>query len=73
MARADLETLADGAALWPFGFDSCRMPNHVRAFYECPDCGATWSSDWTCATDEECPACDAKNISPVDWTDLTSR
>ena len=36
----------------------------VRAFYECPRCGHRWMSVWDSATDEECPECDLRDITP---------
>lgn len=33
-----------------------------RNTYECP-CGTTWDDDWSCACDDECPACQT-TISP---------
>lgn len=39
--------------------------------YVCPDCNATWDSDWSCGCDDECPECEARNISPVSSDDLT--
>lgn len=32
--------------------------------YECP-CGATWTDEWCCGCDDECPEC-GKDISPTD-------
>ena len=40
-----------------------------RIFYTCPDCGEEWEDTHTSACDAECPKCDARNISPVDWED----
>ncbi|HRX82357.1 MAG TPA: hypothetical protein P5307_24995, partial [Pirellulaceae bacterium] len=37
----------------------------------CPECAAVWDSEWSCACDDECPECDATNISPVYSKELT--
>lgn len=39
--------------------------------YVCPECRAVWDSDWSCGCDDECPECEARNISPVSSEDLT--
>jgi hypothetical protein len=39
--------------------------------YVCPECRAVWDSDWSCGNDDECPECEARNISPVSSEDLT--
>lgn len=39
--------------------------------YVCPECRAVWDSEWSCCSDDECPECEARNISPVSCTDLT--
>lgn len=33
--------------------------------YRCPACGAEWYDTWDCGVDMECPACEARDISPV--------
>ena len=39
--------------------------------YRCPDCKAVWDSDWSSGCDEECPECEARNISPL-WSENLS-
>lgn len=39
--------------------------------YVCPECRAVWDSDWSCGSDDECPECEERNISPVSSEDLT--
>ena len=39
--------------------------------YVCPECRAVWDSDWSSGSDDECPECEARNISPVSCEDLT--
>lgn len=39
--------------------------------YVCPECRAVWDSDWSCGSDDQCPECEAGNISPVSSEDLT--
>lgn len=42
-----------------------------NSLYVCPECGAVWDSDWSCCSEDECPECDAGDISPVSSEDLT--
>lgn len=39
--------------------------------YVCPSCRAVWDSDWSCSSDDECPECEERSISPVFSEDLT--
>lgn len=39
--------------------------------YVCPECRAVWDSDWSCGSDDQCPECKERNISPVSSKDLT--
>lgn len=39
--------------------------------YVCPDCRAVWDSDWSCGSDDECPQCEERFISPITSEDLT--
>ena len=39
--------------------------------YVCPECRAVWDNDWSCRSDDQCPECEARNISPVSSEDLT--
>lgn len=39
----------------------------VRLFvnrYTCYQCGHDWSDEWSCACDDDCPACGARHMSP---------
>lgn len=38
--------------------------NVIISCYSCPDCDHEWDASWDCATDEDCPVCDARNIQP---------
>jgi hypothetical protein len=31
----------------------------LRNFYHCDDCDVSWSDEWSCACDDECPQCGA--------------
>ena len=33
--------------------------------YTCPECGASWEDEWTCACDDDCPNC-GTTCSPED-------
>lgn len=35
--------------------------------YECP-CGTTWTGEWSCAVDDDCPACGV-TVEASDWTE----
>ena len=39
--------------------------------YVCTECAAVWDSDWSCSSDDDCPECVARNISPISSEDLT--
>lgn len=39
--------------------------------YEC-DCGSSWTEHWTCACDDDCPACGAV-IEASDYEDITNQ
>ncbi len=41
-----------------------------RKFYECSECGATWTDEWSCACNDRCPSCDTET-EPADDEDLT--
>jgi|APCry1669192522_1035417.scaffolds.fasta_scaffold00372_10 DNA-directed RNA polymerase subunit RPC12/RpoP len=39
--------------------------NHrFRNFYCCPRCGHEWWDDWSATSDDDCPSCGARHISP---------
>ncbi len=39
--------------------------------YHCTDCGTTWTDEWSCRCDDECPSCGSRNWSPFESEDLT--
>jgi len=39
--------------------------------YQCARCGYTWTDDWSCMCDDDCPRCAARHMSPVTSEDLT--
>lgn len=39
-------------------------------FYECDQCGATWTDEWSCACNDRCPSCNAE-IESYEDEDLT--
>ena len=43
-----------------------RLLNH----YRCPSCEHTWTDQWDCACDDECPRCGQRHISPIVSNDL---
>ena len=38
--------------------------------YTCARCGTSWSDEWSCCCDDECPEC-GTDMSPTDSDDLT--
>ena len=49
-----------------FEADGRWLINH----YVCSDCGEAWDDEWSCACDDDCPACGA-TMSPEDSDDVT--
>ena len=39
-------------------------------FYECLECGISWSDEWSCQCDDRCPECDAETV-PTRSVDLS--
>lgn len=39
--------------------------------YVCPECGAVWDSEWSCRSDDQCPECEIRDITPISSEDLT--
>jgi predicted nucleic acid-binding Zn-ribbon protein len=39
--------------------------------YTCDRCGETWTDEWSCMCDDDCPHCGARHMSPDDSDDLT--
>jgi hypothetical protein len=52
--RADLFTLPEWQYLEK---DSCGNPLVWENHYCCPQCNYTWTSDWSCQCNDECPTC----------------
>jgi len=46
------------------------LPARFRNFYECPDCGVTWDTEWSCQCNDHCPSCDLGDILPYKSEDL---
>ena len=40
-------------------------------FYRCDTCGRIWTGEWSCTCDDECPHCEARDMSPFDSENLT--
>ena len=40
-----------------------RLEKRFTNFYQCSECNYDWSTEWSCACDDRCPACDT-SISP---------
>ena len=57
---ADLDraiVAAGGASASP---ESVMFTNH----YECSECGYSWQDEWSACSDDDCPACGQRGISP---------
>lgn len=39
--------------------------------YICERCGSTWTDEWSCTCDDDCPECGARHMSPFESDDLT--
>jgi predicted nucleic acid-binding Zn-ribbon protein len=42
-----------------------------RNHYTCTRCDYTWTDEWSCMCDDDCPECGARHMSPYDSEDLT--
>ena len=42
---------------WQGRTDSGGEPIRFRNHYHCPRCESSWSDEWSCACDDECPCC----------------
>ena len=40
-------------------------------YYICERCDATWTDEWSCMCDDDCPHCGARHMSPRKSDDLT--
>lgn len=39
--------------------------------YDCARCGTSWTDEWSCMCDDDCPYCGVRDMSPVRSDDLT--
>ena len=39
--------------------------------YQCERCDETWTDEWSCTCDDECPHCGFRDLAPLDSEDLT--
>lgn len=42
-----------------------------RNHYSCEQCNGTWSDEWSCMCDDDCPFWGARHMSPYKSNDLT--
>jgi hypothetical protein len=42
----------------------------ILKYYECSECGAKWTDEWSCSCNDRCPNCRAET-EPHDDVDLT--
>ena len=40
-------------------------------YYLCERCETTWTDEWSCMCDDDCPHCGARHMSPHESDDLT--
>lgn len=40
-------------------------------YYTCDRCKCTWTDEWSCTCDDDCPRCGARHMSPDQSDDLT--
>ena len=43
-----------------------------RNYYKCAQCSSTWTDEWSCMCDDDCPHCGARHMSPFKSDDLTT-
>jgi hypothetical protein len=41
-------------------------------YYICGRCYSTWTDEWSCTCDDDCPHCGARHMSPAESDDLTT-
>jgi DNA-directed RNA polymerase subunit RPC12/RpoP len=42
-----------------------------RNYYKCANCSREWEDNWSSMSDDDCPYCGARHMSPYDTDDLT--
>ena len=42
-----------------------------RNHYRCDVCNCTWTDEWSSMSDDDCPCCSARSITPYESEDLT--
>ena len=40
-------------------------------YYTCARCNNSWTDEWSCMCDDDCPRCGARHMCPTDSEDLT--
>jgi hypothetical protein len=40
-------------------------------YYICERCDSTWTDEWSCMCDDDCPHCGARHMTPFKSDDLT--
>jgi hypothetical protein len=41
-------------------------------YYTCDRCESSWTDEWSCTCDDDCPHCGARHMSPDKSDDLTT-
>jgi hypothetical protein len=57
-------------SVWKGETDSDGAPCVFSNRYRCDSCGEEWDDQWSSACDDECPACDARNIGPYESIEM---
>ena len=42
-----------------------------RNYYRCARCHETWTDEWSCTCEDDCPHCNARHMTPLTSEDLT--
>jgi hypothetical protein len=42
-----------------------------RNYYICERCDSTWTDEWSCMCEDDCPRCGDRHMSPYNSDDLT--
>lgn len=65
------ETRGRGATVQVYAWPNVdEWPDKFRLAYKCPRCGETWNDESASETDDDCPKCGNRHISPRDVADL---
>lgn len=59
-----------GRRRWLGPVDTDRKPCRFLNCYECSECGARWTDQWSAQCNDRCPECGIKDIEPYHSDDV---